>query len=227
MSPPLPMVEVRSSSSELKLAYQIFSRLYGYLIAPLEIRSRRRALQLAGISESDRVLEVAVGSGNAFLDIARQKGTSKGLSGIDLTPGMIRVTRKRMNRKGFSQPDLREADARHLPYPDHEFDLVFSSNMIDLIPSREIDTVLGEFSRVLRPGGRIVLVHMSKRHPDKSSWYEWAYTSLPRWFVTFLLGGCRPVALERHVRSLGYGAVRREYYSLPLFCEIIFAVKQA
>ncbi|MDP6957641.1 MAG: hypothetical protein QF645_02395, partial [Planctomycetota bacterium] len=92
------MVDVRSSVADLKRAYHFFSGLYSYLIAPLEVRSRKRGLELASISSGDRILEVAVGSGNAFLEMARRKGSSKGLIGIDLTPGMIDVTRNRMYR---------------------------------------------------------------------------------------------------------------------------------
>ena len=219
------MVEVRSAVPDLRRAYHFFSRLYPYLIAPLEIRSRRRAIELASISCGDQILEVAVGSGNAFLEMAIQKGSSKGVTGIDLTPGMIQVTRKRMARSGFPDVDIQEGDARNLPFKDNSFDLVFNSYMIDLIPLKEIDGVLAEYTRVLRPGGRLILVNMSKKNPEKSFWYEWIYQSVPAWFATFILGGCRPVVLESHVRTLGYQEVIREYYSFPMFCEIISGKK--
>ena len=99
--------------------------------------------------------------------------------------------------------------------------------MIDLIPLAEIGTVLDEYSRVLRPGGRLVLINMSKKDPTKPFWYEWIYQMVPGWFATFILGGCRPVVLEGHVRALGYTDVVREYYAFPMFCEIITGIKSA
>jgi demethylmenaquinone methyltransferase/2-methoxy-6-polyprenyl-1,4-benzoquinol methylase len=219
------MVEAKGSTPDLKRAYNLYSRVYGPLVAQMEKKSRLRALDLAGISASDRVLEVAVGSGNTFLEMAQRRGTSVGLTGLDLSPRMLEVTRRRLSRKGFSGVDLREGDARHLPFPDGKFDVLFNSYMLDLVPLRELGTVLREFDRVLGPGGRLILVNMSKRDPSEPSWYERFYQSTPAWFATFLLGGCRPVVMEHMVREMGYVGIRREFHAFPMFSEIIIGEK--
>ncbi len=220
------MVEARASRSKVRRAYNLYSWFYGPLIAQMEKKARHRGLDLARISKEDRILEVAVGSGNTFLEMAFRKGTAKGLSGLDLSPRMVQVSKKRMERNGFPDVDLREGDACQLPFPGAHFDLLVNSYMLDLIPLQEMEAVLREFNRVLKPGGRLLLVNMSKKDPEKPSWYEEFYRSMPEWFSTYILGGCRPVVMEKKVRESEFESITREFQSWPMFSEIIIANKR-
>jgi ubiquinone/menaquinone biosynthesis C-methylase UbiE len=50
---------------------------------------------------------------------------------------------------------LKQADSRRLPFDEDAFDLVYNAYMLDLIPAQDMPLTLGEFWRVLRPGGRL------------------------------------------------------------------------
>ena len=98
-----------------------------------------------------KVLEVAVGTGLnlPFYDA--------GLSvvGIDLSPDMLAIARRRALDAG-RDVDLREGDAHELAFDDGSFDTVVCTFSLCNIP--DTDRALGEMHRVLRPGGRLILV---------------------------------------------------------------------
>jgi demethylmenaquinone methyltransferase/2-methoxy-6-polyprenyl-1,4-benzoquinol methylase len=79
--------------------------------------------------------------------------------------------------------------------------------MLDLIDTPEIPHVLAEFKRVLKPGGRLLVVSMSKgdRWYSNMKLYEWFYSQCP-----LLLGGCRPVLTKSFIETLGFENVNRE-----------------
>ena len=85
--------------------------------------------------------------------------------------------------------------------------------------------VLGEFRRVLKPGGRLVLVNMSKENEGVLTWYERLYQRLPARLVPYLLGGCRPALAEDLVKQAGFCEVTRDYIRHRLPSEIVTARK--
>jgi ubiquinone/menaquinone biosynthesis C-methylase UbiE len=90
---------------------------------------------------------------------------------------------------------------------------------------RDMPVVLGEFHRVLKPSGRLVLVNMSKKCGSRLTWWERLYRALPRRWAAYLLGGCRPVLLESHVTKAGFAEVQRQYIRGILPTEIVIARK--
>lgn len=100
---------------------------------------------------SGRVLEVAVGTG---LNLPSYPPGVE-ITGIDLSPQMLAIARKRAADLGIAA-DLREGDAHALPFPDESFDTVLCTYSLCNIP--DVDRAVAEMRRVLRPGGRLVLV---------------------------------------------------------------------
>ena len=100
---------------------------------------------------SGEVLEVAVGTGRNFTFYPQ--GVQ--LSGIDLSPAMLRIARKRAEELGVDA-DLREGDAQQLPFADASFDTVVCTLSLCNIPDDR--RALAEMKRVLRPGGRLLLL---------------------------------------------------------------------
>lgn len=94
-----------------------------------------------------KVLEVGVGLGTDHLQFAR---AGADMSGIDLTPRSIEMTRRRFELEGYSS-DLRLMDAEQLDFADGTFDAVYSFGVLHHIPSP--DRAFREIARVLRPGG--------------------------------------------------------------------------
>jgi ubiquinone/menaquinone biosynthesis C-methylase UbiE len=108
-------------------------------------------------SHGRRVLEIGVGLGTDFVQFARAGAR---LSGLDLTEAAVEAVRGRLALEGL-EADLRVADAEDLPYPDSEFDLVYSWGVLHHTPDTE--GALAEVRRVLRPGGEAKIMLYSRR----------------------------------------------------------------
>lgn len=89
-------------------------------------------------------LEVGCGTGLILARVARE---ARRAEGVDLSPGMLELARKR----GL---EVREASATELPYPDNSFDVVYSFKVLAHVP--DIDKALSEMARVCRPGGHVL-----------------------------------------------------------------------
>lgn len=169
----------------------------------LERRSLLAALDRAAIRDGEAVLEVAVGTGLVFREVLRRNPSGRN-AGIDLTAAMLRRARRKAERTGapFS---LEIGDARRLAFGDASFDLVLSNNMLGLLPPADIAAAVREMRRVLRPGGRLVLVTMLRPAHRLSRWvYQLGAVGL---------GGWSDVVLEPFVRDAGLEDVRREVVS--------------
>lgn len=130
-----------------------------------------------------RVLEIGVGQGT---DLARFGEGGAECHGVDITDNHLELTARNFVARGL-QVDLRKADATRLPFPDDYFDCVYSFGVLHHIP--EIEAVVSEIERVLKPGGttRIAL------------YYKWSAFHL----FSILLRGFLTGRLFR----LGYGGV--------------------
>ncbi len=111
------------------------------------------------------MLEIGVGAGTDFIQWLRNGANA---SGVDLTDAAIALTTERATQEGF-KPDLQQADAERLPFPDATFDVVYSYGVLHHTP----DTVksIAELARVLKPGGtaRLMLYH----YPSWTSLLLW------------------------------------------------------
>jgi ubiquinone/menaquinone biosynthesis C-methylase UbiE len=211
------VIEARGNRAAILRAYNFLRPLYGSWAALLERQAVARGLELAQAQSGERVLEVAVGTAAAFTRLRQRVGPQGCLIGVDLTPGMLAATRRRV-------PDaiLVRADARALPFPADYFDLLWSSYLLDLIPTGELLALLVEFRRVLRPAGRLLLVNLSKKDED-ATWWERTYELTPSWLVPYLFGGCRPIQAVPFVREAGFTEIEREFVSKGVGSEVIIA----
>ena len=186
----------------------------------MESRARQRCLELAAIRNGESVLEVAVGTGILFEKILHRNPDGRN-EGIDLTPEMLARARERAMKSGISGYKLNTGDAYQLQYADNTFDIVLNNYMFDLIPEQDFPVILGEFSRVLRHDGRLVLANMTKGQRWFDTIWGWLYRLRPS-----LLGGCRGVELESYVADAGFKKIQREYISQLFFpTEVIRGIK--
>ena len=219
------MIEAHAPVTAIRKAYDLFSLVYGPLGGPLERKPRMAGLDQAGLASDDKVLEVAVGPGLTLVEILKRVHRSNVVFGVDLSPRMLAVSRRRVQAAGYSNVDLREADARHLPFPDNSFDVVFNSYMLDLIPLADMPGILQEFRRVLRANGRLVLVNLSKPDERHRTLGERFYQLLPKTWVPYVAGGCRPVLMAEAVVSAGFVDVHRQFVRNIIPSEVVAARK--
>ena len=119
-----------------------------------------------------RVLEIGVGAGTDHIRWAR---AGANLTGIDLTPEAVELTRERLQLEGF-KPDVNVADAENLPFHDEEFDIVYSHGVLHHSPDTE--RCIGHVHRVLKPGGTALIMVYNLR--SWTAWNLWALHCLAK-----------------------------------------------
>ena len=124
-------------------------------------RLRKMTIALARIQPGDRVLEVGCGTGDVALAACAPAGQRGSVSGIDASPEMIAVARAKAARAGF-EIDFRVEPIEALTYPDATFDIVLSSLMMHHLPDDLKRQGLAEIARVLKPGGRLLIVDVKR-----------------------------------------------------------------
>jgi ubiquinone/menaquinone biosynthesis C-methylase UbiE len=183
-----------------------------------ETKARKKALELAQIQDGMSILEVAVGTGLTFQEIIKRNPNGQNI-GVDLTPAMLERAKARIAELGIGNYQLSIGDAYDLKFPNHQFDLLMNNYMFDLLPEKDFVIVLKEFKHVLKPGGRLVLVNMTKGEYFYERFWETVYRVNPRW-----LGGCRGVLISEVLREAGFaGAVRETVSQFGFPSEIILA----
>jgi demethylmenaquinone methyltransferase/2-methoxy-6-polyprenyl-1,4-benzoquinol methylase len=131
--------------------------------------------------------------------------------GLDISPIMRAITHAR------TRAALCGGDARQLPFADSCFDRLFSAYTLDLIPYQDLPSLLAGFQRVLRPGGRMVLVSLTEGI-DRPSRVLVALWKLVYRVSLIICGGCPPLQLSGLVQQAGFREVRREVvvqYGVP------------
>ena len=124
-------------------------------------RLRKMTIALARIQPGDRVLEVGCGTGDVALAACAPAGPHGSVSGIDASPEMIAVARAKAARAGL-EIDFRVEPIEALTYPDATFDTVLSSLMMHHLPDDLKRQGLAEIARVLKPGGRLLIVDVKR-----------------------------------------------------------------
>jgi demethylmenaquinone methyltransferase/2-methoxy-6-polyprenyl-1,4-benzoquinol methylase len=160
----------------------LYDRMNSVMTAGLHHRWRRRAADLAVLDRGDRALDVATGTGDLALELARRVGPGGEVVGCDFSERMLDLARIKAAREAGSVR-FDSANALALPYPDAEFDAATvgfgARNFADL------DQGLREMVRVVRPGGRVVVLEITTpQRPPLSVffrlWFDRAVPALGR-----------------------------------------------
>jgi demethylmenaquinone methyltransferase/2-methoxy-6-polyprenyl-1,4-benzoquinol methylase len=123
---------------------------------------KRFAIQQARVRKGQQVLDVAGGTGDMTALFAKEVGSSGRVTLSDINPAMLQQGRNRLLDRGLvSNIDFVLADAESLPFPQDSFDCVCIA--FGLRNVTHIDRALVSMQRVLRPGGRLIILEFS--HP--------------------------------------------------------------
>jgi len=122
---------------------------------------REEAADLAAIRPGESVLEVGCGTGELTRRARARAGSAAVVAGIDPSAEMIGVARAKAQRAGLGI-DYRVAAIEALPFADASFDVVLSSLMMHHLPADLKPLGLAEVRRVLKPGGRLLIVDMKR-----------------------------------------------------------------
>jgi demethylmenaquinone methyltransferase/2-methoxy-6-polyprenyl-1,4-benzoquinol methylase len=143
--------QVRAMFDRVARGYDLLNSV---MTAGLHHQWRRRAVEIAGVGAGDRVLDVATGTGDLAIELATRVSPGGEVVGSDFSENMLALARKKAPELTFQWGNVME-----LPYADDEFDAVTvgfgARNFSDL------DRGLAEMTRVVRPGGRILILEMT------------------------------------------------------------------
>jgi demethylmenaquinone methyltransferase/2-methoxy-6-polyprenyl-1,4-benzoquinol methylase len=168
-------VRVRRMFAGIADSYDLNNRIHSF---GRDQAWRRAAVALARVKHSDVILDVACGTGDLSLAFARMR--PRGVIGVDFALPMLNHARRKREQVGLSTVTFLAGDALHLPLADRSVDVV--SIAFGLRNVADADKALAEFRRVLRPGGRLVILEFAlPRRPLLRRAYLWYFQHvLPR-----------------------------------------------
>jgi demethylmenaquinone methyltransferase / 2-methoxy-6-polyprenyl-1,4-benzoquinol methylase len=181
---------------------------------------RREALRRAGLARGQRLLDVAVGTGLVAAEAARVLGDPAAVTGLDLSEGMLAEARRRLG----DGVRLVQARAEALPVADRSVDFVSMGYALRHVA--DLGVAFAEYRRVLRPGGRVLLLEIGRPEGRVAQAALKAYLgrvvpALCRWTAPRRRAGqlmdyywdtieaCVPAeTILRHLRGAGFAEVR-------------------
>jgi demethylmenaquinone methyltransferase/2-methoxy-6-polyprenyl-1,4-benzoquinol methylase len=129
----------------------------------VDVYWRRRAMRELKALKPKLVLDVATGTGDLAIQAIKSLNPEK-LIGVDISDGMMEIGRKKIEKRGLSKKiELRKGDSENLPFEENKFDAVIVA--FGVRNFENLEKGLAEMLRVLKPGGKVVVLEFSK--PDK------------------------------------------------------------
>src|SRR6266540_512895 len=161
-------VQVRTMFDRIAGVYDLMNSA---MTAGMHHRWRARAADRAELSPGDTALDTCCGTGDLAFELARRVGPQGTVVGCDFSEPMLELARRKAADRDAPQVRFEWADALELPYEDGSFDAATVGfgvrNLADL--GRGLD----ELNRVLKPGGRLVILEITQpRRPPLSAFYS-------------------------------------------------------
>jgi demethylmenaquinone methyltransferase / 2-methoxy-6-polyprenyl-1,4-benzoquinol methylase len=209
--------QVRSMFDRIAGVYDLMNTA---MTAGMHHRWRRRAADLAEVEPGATALDVCCGTGDLAMELAARVGPDGSVVGCDFSERMLDLARAKAGHRGMAAVRFEWADALRLPYRDASFDagtIAFGARNLS-----DLDRGLSELRRVVRPGGRLVILEITQpTRPPLSAFYSlWfdrivpflgtvagdrsAYTYLPQSVKRFP----SPRGLAERMAAAGFPRVR-------------------
>src|SRR6185437_13409232 len=148
--------QVRDMYNKIAPRYDFMNRLLTFRI---DVLWRRKAVKLVKPYFPKQILDVGTGTGDFAIEMAKILSPEK-VIGIDIAETMLQIGRKKIEHKGLSSLiEMQEADSENLPFADESFDV--ASSAFGVRNFENLEKGLSEMLRVLKPGGRILILEAS------------------------------------------------------------------
>ena len=154
------------SDAKKKQVAEMFDSISGkydflnhFLSLGIDIRWRKKAIKMLQDLQPKKILDIATGTGDFAIESL--KLNPEKVVGVDISEGMLNVGRQKMKKKGYSDIiDMQSGDSENLHFEDNSFDAVIVA--FGVRNFENLEKGLSEMNRVLRPGGRAVILEFSK-----------------------------------------------------------------
>lgn len=194
-------MNVFKNRERTRATYDRFSGWYDLLSNPAEGRARQKAISLLNVQSDDLILEIGCGTGNSSLEMGEKVKSGGYVFAVDLSSKMLKVAHRKHQKQGFiSRTGFFCGDAISLPISSHSITGILISFTLELFPEIEMSAVLSDCRRVLRRGGRMCVLSMSKWQPKARMLkpYEWLHEHMPAWI------DCKPILLRKILEQNGF-----------------------
>ncbi len=154
------------SDTKKKQVAEMFDSISGkydflnhFLSLGIDIRWRKKAVKKLKDLQPKQILDIATGTGDFAIEALKLNPDK--IIGIDISEGMLDVGRKKIKKRGFSKIiDMQSGDSENLHFEDNKFDAVIVA--FGIRNFENLEKGLHEMNRVLKPGGRVVILEFSK-----------------------------------------------------------------
>jgi ubiquinone/menaquinone biosynthesis C-methylase UbiE len=193
---------VNRSKEAARASYNRLSRWYDLVAGSTEKKYRDWGLEKLSAQPGEKVLEIDFGTGHCLVALAKAVAPTGHVTGVDISDGMLAIARERLQKEGLNdRADLHLGDAANLDFIEAgSLDGVFMSFTLELFDNPEIPRVLDECHRILKPGGRLSVVSMTKTDPPGMAVriYEWFHEHMPDYT------DCRPIFARQALEQSGF-----------------------
>lgn len=141
---------------------------------------KKFTIELSGVRKGNKVLDIAGGTGDLTMQFSRLVGEEGEVVLADINDSMLKVGRDRLLDRGYGG-NIRfvQANAESLPFPDNHFDVITIAFGLRNVTDK--DKALKDMARILKPGGRLLVLEFSTpTNPIMSKAYDlYSFTALP------------------------------------------------
>jgi demethylmenaquinone methyltransferase/2-methoxy-6-polyprenyl-1,4-benzoquinol methylase len=216
------VLRVFQTKDETRAYYDKIARVYDLLAERTEQPMREKGLARLAARPGESILELGFGTGHCLVELARAVGSQGKVHGRDISEAMLSLSRDLLENEGLAgRVELDRGDGAQMPYTDDSLDGVFVSFTLELFDTPEIPKVLAEIKRVLKSGGRLAVVSLSKEGKQGlvMKAFEWTHKHFPN------LVDCRPIYARRAIENAGFVVKATDIDHMWVPVEIVLAVK--
>jgi ubiquinone/menaquinone biosynthesis C-methylase UbiE len=195
------VLRVLQTKGETKAFYNKIAKVYDLLAEHSEQPMREAGIRMLAPAKGEHMLEIGFGTGHVLAELATAVGPTGKVFGIDISENMLDRAKDLLKQKGLANcVSLACGDAESLPYPSNSLEGIFMCFTLELFDTPKIPSVLAECRRVLRPGGRIAIVAISKEGKQGLVMraFEWTHRHFPN------LMDCRPIFARRALEAADF-----------------------